>query len=158
VDKVIDMFNHRTVLQFTGFTWIVMGAWILYKGLKFVSYGGFAQNSFCSRFGEPGSSIAFLMTAGLLIGYLKGKVVLQKTVWRVASRLQSLPFPLRLKDLYAPSYLLLIGAMMVLGMLLNVLPIPLEFRGFVDIVIGSALINGSLFYFKFARQMGKTHS
>lgn len=152
------MLNHRAALQLTGSTWILMGAWILFKGLKFVAYGGFSQNSFCSRFGEPGTGIALLITAGLMMGYFKGRVVLKKTVWRVVSRLQSLPLPLRLKDLYAPSYLLLIGAMMAFGMLLNVLPVPLELRGFVDIAIGSALINGSLFYFKFAGQMGKTHS
>jgi hypothetical protein len=56
--------------------------------------------------------------------------------------------PLHLKDLFPLSYLAIIGSMMMLGMLLKFLPISHDIRGFIDLAVGSALINGAFLYFK----------
>lgn len=127
--------RQRTYIYLTGFFWFLMGAWLMIKGLKFVSSGHF--NS---------TGIAMLISAGLFVGFLKGKFVLSKSASRVIARISSLPLPISLRKLYAPSYWILIGSMMVFGMLLSILPIPIELRGAIDIAIGAALIRGSFVY------------
>jgi hypothetical protein len=41
--------------------------------------------------------------------------------------------------------------MMMLGMIFRYLPIPIDVRGFIDLAIGSALMNGAMLYFRAAR-------
>ncbi len=127
--------THRIYISLTGILWFLMGAWLMAKGLKFVASGHFDS-----------TGIAALISAGLLVGFLKGKFVLSKSASRVIARISSLSLPVPVWKLYAASYWILIGSMMALGMLLNVLPIPIELRGAIDIAIGAALIRGSFVY------------
>lgn len=143
------MITHKACIRLTGFLWFAIGSWLFYKGLKLVSQGAFSEEGISSLFGNRGRGAAFLVSGGLLAGYLKGRFVLHKTVGRVALRILSQPLPLSLKNIYAPSYWILIGSMMMLGMLLNILPVPPDLRGAIDIAIGSALINGAILYFRF---------
>ena len=91
----------------------------------------------------------------LLVGFAKGRFVFAKTVWRVVSRIQALSLPIRFSQVYTKSYWILIGAMMMLGLTFRFLPIPLDARGFVDVAIGSALINGAMLYFRASRSFAK---
>ena len=84
----------------------------------------------------------------LSLGYFKGRVMLAPSVTKQVARIRSLPTPASLKYLYGKNYLILIAVMVLLGILLRILPIALDTRGFVDVVIGSALINGSMLYFR----------
>lgn len=140
--------THRISIRLTGLFWFLMGTWLMYKGVKYLSYGLFEESGVAALFSSPKQGAAFLISAGLFGGYLKGKFVLSKSAARVVTRILSLPLPLSLRKIYAPSYWILIGSMMALGMLLNVLPVPLDLRGAVDLAIGAALIRGSFTYFK----------
>jgi hypothetical protein len=60
--------------------------------------------------------------------------------------------PIRFVDAYPKSYWLLLASMMALGFLLRL--VPVEVRGFIDVVVGSALLNGALLYFRAAREFG----
>ena len=103
-------------------------------------------------FGSSQRAVNVWIVAGLLIGFFKARFVLAKTVRRVVSRLLALPSPIPFKKAYSPSYWILIGSMIALGMSFRFLPIPIDLRGMVDIAIGSALINGATLFFRARRE------
>lgn len=147
--------SHRNWIAISGFLWLGVGVFLLYKGLHLISDGVLKADTLCFKmkglFGSPQQSGTALIAAGLLLGFMKGRFVLSKTVRRVALRITSLPLPIRFSSVYAPSYWILIGSMMGLGMMLKMFPIPMDLRGFIDTAVGSALINGAMLYFRAAR-------
>jgi hypothetical protein len=149
--------KHRGWIVFSGFVWFFIGVMLLYKGVHLVALAAFQKDSLCASmqetFGSAQNAAAFLIAAGSMIGFLKGRFVLAKTAKRVVSRIASQSLPIRFKNAYSPSYWILIGFMMALGMVFRFLPIPIDIRGLIDIAIGSALISGSIFYFKAAKAM-----
>ena len=146
--------KHRAWIAFSGFLWFFIGAFLLYKGLHLITEAPFQTGSLCSKMGRlagsPQQAAVGLIALGLIVGFFKGRFVLSKTVRRVVLRIAALPLPIRFKDAYSPSYWILIGSMVVLGMTFRFLPIPIDVRGTIDIAIGSALINGALLYFRAA--------
>ena len=92
--------------------------------------------------------LLFLIVLACGIGYIKGKFVISKSTKRNIERLQNMPHPIKITQLYSTQYYCLIAGMMGLGMLLNVLGIPKDVRGFIDTAIGFALIEGSLVAFR----------
>jgi len=147
--------SHRKWIAFSGFIWLFVGMMLLYKGLSLIAEGASRSSSLCSSmaslFGSPQQAGTALIACGLFIGFLKGRLVLSKTVKRVAYRILSLPLPIRFSSVYAPSYWILIGSMVGLGLTLRFLPIPIDLRGLIDTAVGSALINGAMLYFRAAR-------
>ena len=89
-----------------------------------------------------------IICLGLLVGFIKGRTVLAKTVKRIADRINLHSEGLTLKQVYDQKYWIIIGLMMLLGMTFRVLSIPFDIRGGVDVAIGSALINGAMLYFR----------
>jgi len=153
---MVSVMTHRAWIAVSGFLWLAVGGGLLYKGLHLISDGTISPDSLCFRmqglFGTPPQqSGTALIAAALLIGFVKGRFILSKTVKRVSERIVSLPLPIRFSSVYAPTYFFLIGGMIALGILLRFLPIPIDLRGFVDTAVGSALINGAMLYFRAAR-------
>ncbi len=132
--------KHRSWIALSGFIWFFVGVSLLYKGLVFITEASLGEKE-----------AAILIATGLLIGFIKGRFVLAKTARRVVTRIAQLSLPIRFKDAYAPSYWAILALMMLLGMSFRYLPISAEVRGVIDVAIGSALINGALFYFRAAR-------
>jgi hypothetical protein len=116
--------KRKNWIVITGISWLCMGVWLLYKGLSLISKS--------------------------LVGFLKGRLVLSKTVKRITKRIYSLQAPVGFKDAFPVSYWLLIGFMMTLGMGLKFLPISIDIKGAIDVAIGSALVNGAMLYFRTA--------
>jgi len=144
--------NHKNWIIASGFLWFAIGASLLYKGLGFIAAATFLPDSFCMRwqqvFGSPQQGGIVLIGVGMGVGLMKGLFVLSKTVQRVTGRIRGLTLPIRVSQVYAKSYWLVIGAMVGLGMSLRFLSIPLDVRGVIDVAIGSALLVGSLLYFR----------
>ena len=153
--------KHRSWIALSGFLWFAIGISLLYKGLNFIAIAAFQTNSLCFKmkgiFGDTQRAALFLIGIGLLVGFMKGRFVLAKTVRRVVGRISSLPLPIRFKDAYSKSYWILIGSMVALGMTFRFLPIPIDLRGTIDVAIGSALINGAMLYFRAASQYKSIH-
>lgn len=156
------LMKHRGWIVLSGFIWFLMGAFLIYKGLHLITQAAFQSGSLCQKlsatFGSPQQAATFFIAIGLLGGFFKGRFVLVKTVRRVVSRIASLPLPIRLKDAYSASYWILIGSMVALGMSFRFLPIPIDIRGTIDVLIGSALINGATLYFQAAKAIYGTGS
>ena len=139
----------------SGCIWLGAGISLLYKGLHFIADGILLPHSLSAHlqglFGSAHYAGNGLIACALLVGFLKGRFVLSKTADRVVQRIRSQTLPIRLSQVYAPSYWILISAMVCLGVFIRFLPIPIDMRGWIDVVIGSALIQGSIFYFRALR-------
>ena len=95
--------KHRGWIAGSGFTWFFIGAFLLYKGLHLITEA--------THQGSLSHQTANLFIAvGLVVGFVKGRFILVKTVRRVVSRITSLPFPIKLKEAYSPSYWILIAS------------------------------------------------
>lgn len=151
--------KHRAYIAFSGFLWFISGVMLLYKGLHLISGAAFQADSLCAAwcakwqgfFGTPQQAGTVFIGIGLLLGFIKGRFVLSKSVGRVVSRIASLPPHFRFVDAYSRSYWILIACMVGLGMSFRFLPIPVDLRGTVDVAIGSALVNGAMLFFRAAR-------
>lgn len=151
-------FRHVPVIVFSGFVWFGMGLFLMTKGLGFIVTTAHIPEIGASSLLKQVASLMggfeqgalLLIAISLLIGFMKGKFVLSKSVERVVTRILSMPSPIPFTKIYAPQYYILILSMVALGISLRWLPIPLDIRGCVDVAIGSALMNGSLLYFRHA--------
>lgn len=149
-----DMKQRGWILS-SGATWFIIGIFLMYKGLRFVAEAQMDPESLSFRWnhsiGSANQASNWIIFFALIVGFAKGRFVFVKTVNRVVSRIRSLSLPIRFSQVYTKSYWILIGSMMMLGMLFRFLPIPIDIRGFVDVAIGSALMNGAMLYFRAAR-------
>ena len=161
------MLNHFKLILFSGVVWLGIGTYLLTLGMRFII--GVAQGAVQGAVHDTSSLITLfspiaggreqaallLVVMGLLVGFIKGRYVLAKTVQRVIQRIISLSAPIKLSQVYGVRYLGLIAVMVLLGMSLKWLQIPLEVRGMIDVAIGSALMNGALLYFRFGFALRK---
>lgn len=147
--------SHGGVIVVSGLVWFVIGLFLLFKGINLfvmtlffpdvsVSFLGVADRFVPKR---EYAVFAFALLAGI-VGFLKGRFVLAKTVHRVVARILSFSSPVLLRKAYSGKYLLLLGSMCLLGVLLKWAPLPMDVRGFLDVAVGSALINGAILYFQ----------
>ncbi|MBI5272673.1 MAG: hypothetical protein HY861_01660 [Chlamydiia bacterium] len=148
--------KHRGWVVFSGILWLVIGTMLTYKGLSFIAEAVLRMDSLCARwqgvFGSAQQAGMVLTAAALMIGFIKGRFILSKTVHRITTRIYSLPLPIQIFSVYPKSYWLIIGSMVGMGMLFRFLPISLDLRGFIDVAVGSALLNGSGLYFRESRR------
>lgn len=128
--------------------WLGVGGMLLYKGIRLISAGTLDPTSLSHFWASPQQGAAVLMALSFMVGYLKGFFILPKTVKRVVNRIRSLPEPIHWAKAYPRSYWALLGGMVILGGLVRFLPIPIDLRGAIDLAVGSALIRGSLLYFR----------
>ena len=146
--------GHIAGICFSGALWLIIGCFLTFKGIVFLGLtivsekAGPLMNVFMQMSSTRERAGMLLIFSALVLGLFKGRVVLARTVMRQVKRLLMLPHPLHIKDLFPLSYLAIILSMMLLGMSLKFLPISQDIRGFVDLAVGSALINGAFLYFK----------
>lgn len=133
-------FKHRSLILIAGLVWLAIGIFLLSLGLRFV-----VENA-----PATGNKLVYLLTFGLVLGYVKGRFMLRKTVDRQVARISKLPSPAHIKHLYTKGHYLLIVGMMGLGMSMRFLPISIVTRGVIDIAVGSALMNGAMLYIRSA--------
>ena len=139
--------KHSKLIVFSGMLWLVVGASLLNFGLKLLTHTH-SFSSFFAFFGAKEEGTTLLIATAILVGILKGKYILKKSAARVLTRIYSLPNPLPITQAYSGPYLLLLACMMLLGMGIKYLQVPSDIRGFIDIAIGAALIQGSTHYFR----------
>lgn len=139
--------KHTPLIIFSGLVWLVSGASLLNLGLKLLT-NQHAFSSFFTFFGGKEEGSTLLIASALLVGILKGKYVLKKSAIQVLSRIYALPNPAPVAQAYSSKTLILLAGMVSLGMGIKYLGIPNDIRGFIDVAVGAALIQGSTHYFK----------
>lgn len=153
--------SKTTWIAISGMIWFIVGMGLLTLGLNFIVHKAQVD------IGETTSLIAALsplaggreqgalalIAIGLIIGFIKGRYVLVKTVRRVVERILSLDLPVSFSKIYSRGYFFLIGGMILLGLSMKWIGFPTEIRGLIDVAVGSALMNGASAYFRAARQI-----
>lgn len=145
--------SHAALALLSGMVWMAVGCYLLPLGLKLLLGShetGSLIDSLAPTFGGAQQVALLLVALGLLIGYMKGRHVLGKSAAKGVERIKSLPNPSSVAKIYSPKYYLLLGGMVALGMSIKFFGVPNDIRGFVDVAIGAALIQGSLVYIRFA--------
>jgi hypothetical protein len=148
--------SHVRMIVLSGAVWLLIGLFLLIKGLSLLVTAAhltakpFLIKPLMALAGTREQAALLLVAVSLIVGFLKGKFVLTKTVRRGVERIFSFPSPVPLSKIYSWSAYLVIFLMMGMGMLMRALPISGDVRGAVDVAIGAALINGALFYFRCA--------
>jgi hypothetical protein len=147
-----------TWIAISGVVWFIVGIGLLTLGLNFICFKAQMEphetTSLIAKItplsgGREQAALA-LIIAGLILGFIKGRFILVKTVRRVVERILSLDVPVKFSAVYSKGYLGLIGGMILLGMSMKWIGLPAEVRGLIDIAIGSALMNGATAYFRIA--------
>ena len=141
-----------SLIMFSGMLWFGIGLFLMIKGLNFIVAAGKQEQvssgmqTLISLGGGRDEGALILVSLALLVGFFKGRVVLAKTVRRVVGRILALTPPIKFSQVYSKNYYFLIGGMILLGVAMNLFGFPIEWRGSIDVAIGSALINGALIY------------
>lgn len=144
--------KHSTMLALGGLVWLAVGLYLLPLGLKFLTEQSLIPPpsapllNFLGSFLSQGNAIVILIASGLFVGYFKGRYVLGKSAERESARIKALPNPAPVQQLYSKRFYILVALMMGIGMAMRL--VPLDVRGWVDVAVGAALINGSVVYFK----------
>ena len=131
---------------FSGALWLAIGSHLLWKGLRLIVYVEGLDSVSLIRAHKKTALIA--VSFALLVGFIKGRFLLIKSVKRIVMRIFELSEPISILKIYHVRYLFLICLMISLGVLMSVLSLPALYRGLVDVAIGSALIFGSLLFFR----------
>jgi hypothetical protein len=153
-------FKHSTLVSIAGALWMIMGIFLMNMGLRLIAEKsvivGFTDETSLLKtlsnvFGGLQQAAVALIGLGLMIGYMKGRFVLAKTVAKMVARLKSFEEPVSLYRLYSPKFYLLILIMISMGALFRIFEVPSDIRGLIDLAVGAALINGAVLYFKYAK-------
>ncbi len=150
--------SKTTWIAISGIVWFVVGVGLLTLGLNFIVYRAHIEchetTSLIAKIapltGGREQAALTLIVIGLIIGFIKGRFALAKTVKRVVERILKLDPPIKFSQVYSKGYLLLMVGMILLGLSMKWLGLPVEIRGMIDVAIGSALMNGAVAYFRTA--------
>jgi hypothetical protein len=155
--------SKTTWIMISGMIWFIVGIGLLTLGLNFIVFKAQVEThettSLIAKIaplagGREQAALA-LIAIGLIIGFIKGRYVLVKTVRRVVERILSSEMPLKISRIYSRGYLILIGGMILLGLSMKWLGFPTEIRGLIDVAVGSALMNGASTYFRIALHVNR---
>ena len=95
--------KHNTLIFLAGATWLIIGIFLLSLGIHFILEtirtplltqiaGSFSIIAFVEKFTpDRTQAILWILCFSLLVGYLKGKMVLAKSVYRQVNRIESFP-------------------------------------------------------------------
>lgn len=124
----------------TGGMWFLIGSMLMVKGLKYMNL---AKDQI-----QDTEFLSVLMFLSLMLGFLKGRFIFAKTVKRIIANICSHSDKITILNVYPLSYWLVLAVMSCMGMLVKKLSLDIHYLGAIDLVIGSALINGAMQYFR----------
>ncbi len=154
--------SHTKLIVISGLVWFAVGFYLLQLGLNLLVDSASAESlsehyplmkTLIPYMGDGQSVALLLVFIALFIGYFKGRYVLGKSAHKGVERIRSFPDPAPLSRIYSPKYYILLGLMMALGMSIKYFGVSNDVRGLVDTVIGAALINGAMIYFRLAQSV-----
>jgi hypothetical protein len=148
-------FKPQSLIFLSGIPFFLAGFMLIRKGLGFISeavrllthlpstplpLANFA-NSF---WGDETTLSLFLIVPALFIGLFKGRKIIVPSVQQNLTRLLSLSNDAPLTALYDKKRWIVLCVMMTIGMLMNVLSIPFDIRGVINLAVGVALLQGGV--------------
>ncbi len=148
-------FKPQFLIFLSGLPYFLAGIMLNRKGVSFISEASrlsqelpsltlpFVRPLF-SLIGDTTMVMVFLAILAIATGIIKGRKVIVPNIEKNLYRIQAFTGPAPLTQLYDRKGWIILGGMMGLGMLINNLPIPIDIRGFIDVAVGVALIQGGV--------------
>lgn len=152
-------FKHRTLITLSGLVWFCIGVILLIIGFNLVISSIFVDSTnrhfsllpIVLRFVRSAQNgIILLLTLSLLTGSIIGRAFLSNKALKQIKRIKSLPEPTKLLNIYPIGYCIIIACITLVGVTIKYFPLTYDTGGAIDIVVGSALMNGSMSYFRYA--------
>ena len=153
-------FSRTAILRIAGIIWFGVGAFLVYKGLLFLGVERFSwefhvddtsRMAVLARSWGLDTVFFTLVMVSFVVGTVKGRMVLVRSINRMEKYLFSLKAPIVFYRMFPPAMWIIMIVMMGLGMLMNVLHVVLWLRGSIDVAVGTALIQGAFQYFQRAK-------
>lgn len=121
------------------FLWFLGGLILTWRGANFI----FTAPE------HPGMALlAVIIVAALALGWAKGQFVLAKSSRRNIERIDAFTQPMRPIYVYGVRSWIVIGIMVLIAASLNILNVPVLWRGAINLGIGMGLISSSLAYLR----------
>ncbi len=139
----------RIAIFLSGFLWTGIGIMLMTKGIRLLMTAqGPLINKLLPLAGEAQQAVLLLALLSLVIGTLKGRTVLARAARKMIDRFAGLPDPIPLSRIYPARYYILLGCMMSLGVIRRLSGVADDIGGVVDLAVGSALVQGSIVFYK----------
>ena len=126
----------KVALILYGLIWLGVGCMLLSKGISLLVT---RENPVLATSEEIS---LLLIVAGMIVGVFKARFVLKKVAHRVVNSVLQSTTPF--KAVFSVRTVLLVVIMMALGRTLRAINTPLDILGFIDVAVGSALIQGAV--------------
>lgn len=136
-----------------GVMWLGIGLLLLSRGLNYLKLLMANHDTFVlfDSIGAKAISTDMksyaLVSLGIVMGFFKAHLTLKKMVEKNFVRISNMD-KVSLFKIYPLNSWLIIFFMMGMGMSLRLLPIPRDIYSLILIAVGSALIQGGIFYFR----------
>lgn len=130
VDRFTPRVSPRTQLLAAGCVWSLMGALLCIKGVYAVRASSLAT-VFC------------VCVLGVILGVTKSCLVFDRAAAAIIRRIRQKPALTCLGGLFSVRNWMLIAAMMLLGKTISWLPLAMEWKGLVSVLVGSGLAYSS---------------
>ncbi|MBI5274299.1 MAG: hypothetical protein HY860_04510 [Chlamydiales bacterium] len=145
---------HRSVAMIlASILWLTIGSLLLVKGLNMVNVLATWQahapllSWFYQHQQKEMHAPLMLVFLGVFLGFIKGNTVFRKMVRKNVYRLKQMQ-RVKVMQIFPRATWIIMASMMFLGFLFKLLPIPLDVRAVILIAVGSALIQGAIFYLR----------
>ena len=130
--------GYRTLVILAFVLWAMGGLILTRRGLGFIALSDVST-----------MTLLLGLAGALLIGFIKGKLVLGKSSLRNVERLQGLAMPQKLIAVYPLRSWVLIMIMVGISLSLSAFGLDAFWRGLINIGIGMALMASSLIYLRY---------
>jgi hypothetical protein len=151
--------SHKRLIWIGGIAWLAVGIFLLTVGVKRLQHtvrdlqcgltdGHPLGNWLQGQVGSPGNAAVVMLAVALGLGLVKGRFALAKAMRRLLCKIDGLPDPAPVSQVYGAGYLALVVGMIALGALLRVIGVAEEVRGIILTAVGFALARASLGAFR----------
>jgi len=147
-------FKPQFLVFLSGIPYFLAGVMLNRKGVGFLSEAAQLSDKLpsltlpfvraLSFIGDATAAMLCIVVLAVVAGIFKGRKVIVPGVSRNFARLQTMTADAPLTQLYDRKGWIILGVMMSLGMMINNLPVPIDIRGFIDVTVGIALIQGGV--------------
>lgn len=131
---LFDHFTPRTTPRTHLFTaacfWSTVGVFLTVKGIFLLRQA-------------PGFIIFLSILSGTLLGLVKSWLIFDKVAGKIVRRIRAKTKPSCLGGLFSPKNWALIACMMIVGRVLGWIPVPLEMKTVLYVMVGSGLATSS---------------
>jgi len=139
------MVSRSTHLKIAAGLWGIVGFGLLMAGLNFL-FGDRTMTTLPGGGSEIGMTEGISFVVALMIGFVKGKIVLPKVAKKNIARIETLPEPSPWYMTFSAKSWMLILGMIILGRAIRFLGAPYFIVGAIYVAVGVALLLGCRSY------------